>query len=269
MAKREILSLYEDTPSTGLGRAKAAQSGDTYLLPRLTYSTTGEFTSEVTATATANAFTFNSGSAYGAAGGGKLFTVQDNGAEKFSLRYNLAGGGGYPETIVQGSETQGTNTILFQPGSNAVYGTVRIADALGFNVATIMSSEAPVYFQFNAKTADTANTSSIKFLGFNTTTGTSATAQYSCDFSNNNTHTMKLRSLGGLEIQEGLGLHGNNTYCTAQYNTAGGFAGFVQNTDVVANRVQKNSTFTGGTGTKAYTIDNVVRVLKDMGLMAS
>lgn len=36
MADIEILGLYPDTPSAGQAQAKAAQSGDTYLLPRTT-----------------------------------------------------------------------------------------------------------------------------------------------------------------------------------------------------------------------------------------
>lgn len=76
MAKREVITLNESTP-----QLEAPQTGDTYLLPRDTASTTGVFTSEVADGASAEAFSFDSENALSTSGA-KIVSYQNNGTEK-------------------------------------------------------------------------------------------------------------------------------------------------------------------------------------------
>ena len=81
MAKKEILALYEDDPSAGNATAKAAQSGDSYLVPRDLATTTGVLISEVADGATADGFVFNTENALSTAGA-KIASFQNNGSEQ-------------------------------------------------------------------------------------------------------------------------------------------------------------------------------------------
>lgn len=67
-----------------------------------------------------------------------------------------------------------------------------------------------------------------------------------------------------LKLVGNLGLY--STTPVAQHSTTGQTAGF---TAGVGTAVNDDSTFTGGSGTKAYTIGDVVRALKNIGLMAA
>ena len=268
MAKNEVASY-----SLSANKLETPQGVDTYVLPKLCYTTTGQFTTEVPAGATAKGFTFDSGGNYSANATARVFVIKDNGVEILSVGSTTAGPGGISAagSVIQGNPTgapfAGKNLYL-QSSGNTSAGVLEVSDVLGLGAVTALGTLPPGEFVFNSKTTNTAGATSLKFNGFSGTPGT-LTNQYSVKFTNDLTNEVRIRSLGGLESSHGIGLHGANTYATAQYNTAGGFAGFVQNTDVGANRVQKNSTFTGGTGATAYTIDNIVRVLKDMGLMAA
>ena len=53
----------------------------------------------------------------------------------------------------------------------------------------------------------------------------------------------------------------------AQPNTTGTTTGYTANTS--ANNVFNESTFTGNVGSKAYTISDIVRALKQLGIIAS
>lgn len=57
-----------------------------------------------------------------------------------------------------------------------------------------------------------------------------------------------------------------NATPVAQQNTTGTTAGF---TAGAGTAVLSDSTFTGNTGTKAYTIGDIVRALKNLGLLAA
>jgi hypothetical protein len=57
-----------------------------------------------------------------------------------------------------------------------------------------------------------------------------------------------------------------NATPVAQQNTTGTTTGFVANSS--ANASYNESTYTGGVGTTAYTVGDVVRALKNLGLLA-
>ena len=69
----------------------------------------------------------------------------------------------------------------------------------------------------------------------------------------------------GTQPNQKLSFYG--TTPIVQHNTSGELLNFVDNTslDVVCNE----STFTGNTGAKAYTINDIVKALKNVGILAS
>ena len=69
---------------------------------------------------------------------------------------------------------------------------------------------------------------------------------------------------GTLEVTGNCGFYGESA--VAQYATEGTTAGFTAGSGTAAN---DDSTFTGNTGTKAYTVGDIVLALKGLGLIDS
>jgi len=84
MAKREIIALNEDFGAADEAQLEAAQTTDTYVLPRDTYSTTGVFVSEIADGATAVGFVLDTDNDLATAGA-KLLSLRNFGTEKFSI----------------------------------------------------------------------------------------------------------------------------------------------------------------------------------------
>jgi hypothetical protein len=75
-------------------------------------------------------------------------------------------------------------------------------------------------------------------------------------------------TLGALNLSRTGGTIGTfGVAAVVQHATTGQTAGYTAN--ITANFVYDASTFTGGVGATAYTVGDVVRALKNLGLMAS
>jgi hypothetical protein len=206
MAKLEIVAVDQ---STTPWEFEAPQGADTYLLPSLVFTTTGEFTSEVAASGSAKAFTFDTGSSY-IASGDKAFSLADNGTEIFSIDHTAAA-----VTIGGKTGTAGA-AIKLQPGSDTVEGVFLFSDV--FNILPTMSSEAKSLFTFNSKTTDAAGNTAIQFNAYSGKVA--ARADIACTFANHNTNRVSTTTLGGLRTTAGIGMFGADSLSNHQFGAS-------------------------------------------------
>ncbi len=252
MAKREILALNESTP-----QIEAAQSGDTYLLPRLCFTTTGEFESEVTAGASANAFTFNTGSNYRGTAGAKMFVIENNGTEEMSVTGNTTA----TTTTIRGRQDN-NNKLLIQAGARTTSGTMTLHDFFGLNISTVLDIQNP--FIFNALSVDDSGGAKTA-LGFNATTALTNNASIIASFAHGTgVEFVKIFKQGGIQATYGLGLHGNAV--PAQHSSTGDVTGFAAGSGTAS---KSDSEWDGDSGSTGYTVGDIVSALKDIGILAA
>ena len=243
MAKKEILALYEDDPSTGLGRAKAAQAADTYLLPREVYTTDGKFTSEVADGATARGFTFES------------VTIANTAAR----------------------------VVAFKNGSSEVLsfdkdGHLKTGGVIGFGALTGLNGHATTftYAPFgNAGIFSESNTAGLVFnsgrtnaagyaVRFNSSTTLSAAGTLIASFANNSAQKALIDKDGNIESLKGLGLHGKTA--PAQHSSTGSVSVSAAGSGTDLFMDTQCDGIGSGTG---YTVGDIVTALKNIGILAT
>lgn len=141
MTAFQVLALDTGTPD----RVRAPGASDTYLLPRLCYTTTGEFTSDVSPSGSSKAFHLNTSSTHKNTSGAQLLRVSDNGTEELALIANST------TTILRGRQTA-SNTMRLQAGSQTSSGYIEFGDFLGLGLLTFQNM--PNAFIFNVTVND-------------------------------------------------------------------------------------------------------------------
>lgn len=248
MAALEILCLDEGTP-----QVRAPGASDTYLFPRNAEWTTGVNTSNVAHSGSAVAFTFDTSGAYTTQSGHRLVSVRNNGTEQLGISF--------------GGNNQSTGTLFTTPGPFCVAaGGVTNADFeyAPFLGASIFNVRGTGGLIFNNYVTNGATAKAVHFqCQTNLTTAGALIARFSHNLGTSG--LIDFTKDGGIKAAGGLGLFGT-TPLTSQYSTTGTTTGF---TAATGTNVLSGSTFTGNTGATAYTIGDVVRSLKQHGLLAA
>lgn len=249
MASREVLTLNESTP-----RIEVPQSGDTYLIPRTVEWTTGVNTSNVANGASAVAFTLDTAGAYTANNGHRLLSVRNGGTERLGVSYGTT-------NQATGTTLHGTGALVFRPSSSTTE-DFEYAPFVTIGVFVCRATSGMTFYNY------VANGASAVGAGFLTVTNLTTAGASTARFAHNNGSSgiIDMTKDGSVKATGGLGLWGATTNLTTQYNTAGGSSGFGGTSGTT---VGHTSTFTGNSGSKAYTINDIVLALKQHGIMAA